>query len=139
MYVAVAKNGIITQDSKIVSFRGETWNFDGVTHPRKLNVSTKDDPNGPDSYPNMNMGEYYPSVFDMGIWDVYTGSWSFSPGWDISDMTRTVEMLRARFGDPTDLTIQTMRRIADIHDKWSVRNNPELFGDLIKLVTSKDK
>lgn len=69
----------------------DPWTFQSVTHPRKLFVTSKDDPNGPDSWPNMASREFYASVFNAGIWDIDAEEWTFRPSWHddyISDIER---------------------------------------------------
>lgn len=88
---AVRSNGTFVQKDDILhSFRAEGWTFQSVTQTRKLWVTAKDDPNGPDSWPNMASREYYPEVFNLGIWDIQFKEWTFKPNWEIS-VIKTVE------------------------------------------------
>lgn len=54
----------------IVSFRGDTWQFGGIVHERKLWAYRDEDPNGAPFYPNRATQDFYPSVFDLDIVDV---------------------------------------------------------------------
>lgn len=88
---AVRSNGTFVETGdKVGSFRQEEWTFQSVTHPRKVFVTDKDDPNGPDSYPNMASREFYASVFNLGIWDIQYKEWTFVPFWYKGDID-TVE------------------------------------------------
>jgi hypothetical protein len=53
------------------------WKFQSCTHPRKVHVTWKEDPNGPDYHPNMASREFYASVFDVSIWDDDAKEWTF--------------------------------------------------------------
>lgn len=66
----------------------EIWTFQSVTHPRKVFVTSKEDENGPDSYPNMNSREFYAGVLNVGIWDVQYQDWTFEPEWSEWNITR---------------------------------------------------
>lgn len=94
-YVAVRSNGtILTKGDSVTSFNhNEDWTFQSVTHPRKVFVTAKDDPDGPDSYPNMASREFYASVFDMGIWDTTRKIWTFTPDWTDRDIFLVGEAL----------------------------------------------
>ena len=71
------------------------WTFQSVTHPRKLFVTQKDDPNGPDSWPNMASREFYASVFDAGIWDIDAEEWTFRPEWAEEYISELENILRS--------------------------------------------
>ena len=60
----------VVKGDTIQDFRGETWQFESCTHPRKIWTNRKEDHNGPNSWPNRQLGEYYPSVFNLRI-DAY--------------------------------------------------------------------
>lgn len=60
----------------------EDWTYQGTFHPRKVTVTSKEDPNGDDFWPNLLTMTYYASVLDLGIWDNYAGVWTFEPDWD---------------------------------------------------------
>lgn len=83
-FVAVRESGeILRKGDILVSFRNEDWTFQSVTHPRKVFVTAKEDPNGPNGWPNMASQEFYPNVFNLGIWDTQAQDWSFSPNWQV--------------------------------------------------------
>lgn len=81
-YVAKRADGTTVHKGDVLhNGRGENWTFESVTHPRKVFVSFKNDPNGNDFYPNRESREYYATVFDLGIWDNFAEDWSFRPNW----------------------------------------------------------
>lgn len=84
---AVRSDGTFVQEGdKVLSFRNEEWTFGGVSGPRKVWVTDKADPNGPNSYPNMSTREFYPSVFNLGIWDIQFKEWANEPSWPFGDV-----------------------------------------------------
>lgn len=88
MYQAITANAtILAKGNKVRDFRDLEWTFQSVTHPRKVYVTRKDDPNGPETYPNLHSREFYASVFNLGIWDTETQSWTFEPEWHPSITT----------------------------------------------------
>jgi hypothetical protein len=130
----VAKKGDILRDS-----RGSDWTFQSVTHPRKVYVTAKDDPNGPDSYPNMASREFYASVFDLGIWDIDAQEWTFEPSWDATDLTYILRAegqediyTKQNTAEYKALTLRLLHKAQTLHsdvydEKW------ELSGDLDKI------
>lgn len=92
-YRAVNVSGEILKKGYILAGRDENWTFQSVTHPRKVHVTAKDDPNGPDSWPNMASREFYPNVFELGIWDVDSKAWSFQPSWDEKRTQEVADMM----------------------------------------------
>lgn len=97
-FVAVTASGrILKKGDEIYTTRlNEVNTFTSVTHPRKVNSYTLDDPNGPKSWPNMSSNSYYASVFDLGIWDTQANEWSFRPEndmWGESSIDETADIL----------------------------------------------
>ena len=87
-YLAIANDHRILKKGDVLrNHRNEEWTFQSVTHPRKVFVTSKDDPNGPDSWPNLASREFYAGVFHLGIWDISRKEWSWQPHWDNSDLT----------------------------------------------------
>lgn len=61
---------LIDPETILVSFRGESWIYESVTHSRKVNVRQ-----GPKegNWPDTTRGEFYPEVFYVVIRDLSTG------------------------------------------------------------------
>lgn len=92
---AVRSNGtFVEKGDKVDSFRQEEWTFQSVTHPRKVHVTDKNDPNGPDSHPNMASREFYANVFNLGIWDLQYKEWTSVPSWPERDIDTVEHNLR---------------------------------------------
>lgn len=86
---AVRANGTFVEKGETVSSGPESddkWEFVSITHPRKINVMWKNDPNGSDSWPNVQSMSYYASVLNLGIWDVQFKEWTFRPDGDKKDI-----------------------------------------------------
>lgn len=70
--LAIAKNGEMLHKGDIItSFRNNLYTFHSVTHPRKVTVT---DDNG-------HYRDFYANVFELGIMDDVTGTWTFVPSW----------------------------------------------------------
>lgn len=114
-YRAVNVSGDILQKGYILPGSDENWTFQSVTHPRKVHVTAKDDPNGPDSWPNMASREYYANVFNLGIWDVDSKAWSFRPDWDESAIQDiTAELLKSDKSDNPDKSDKEYKTELDV-------------------------
>ncbi len=66
----------------VKTFRNARWTYQSTSHPRKIFVTYKYDPTGPDSWPNMESREFFASVLNAGIWDDFLKIWTFTPEWD---------------------------------------------------------
>lgn len=87
-YFAFRQDGsYLVKGDKVRDFRDEEYTFESVAHPRKVNISSKLDPNGDDYYPNKMSLQYYANVLNLGIWDAQDGIWTFLPDWDVSNIT----------------------------------------------------
>ncbi len=75
----------VKSGTKLTDFRNEVWTYVSTTHPRKVNVSRKEDPAGSEFWPNKENREFYASVFELGIWDNAQEKWTFTPSWDHPD------------------------------------------------------
>lgn len=98
-FVAVQQDGRILNKGDLIhaTRTNDEWTYQSTTHPRKVYVTAMDDPNGPESWPNMASQEFYPRVFNLGIWDTKYSEWSDAPSWDISDIANATSALRATF------------------------------------------
>lgn len=96
-YLTIDANGkTLQKNDKLRDFRGDDWTYQSTTHPRKVFVTAKDDPNGPDSWPNMASREFYASVFNLGIWDTNAQEWSFEPDWPAQQINMVEDQLKAQ-------------------------------------------
>jgi hypothetical protein len=61
---------LVDPETILVDFKGASWIYDSVTHPRKVNVRQ-----GPKDgfYPDTWRQQFYPAVFDVVIRDIDTG------------------------------------------------------------------
>lgn len=128
-YLAIREttNRIVKRGDILLDSHGVEWTYQSTTHPRKVFVTTKDDQNGPNSWPNMANREFYASVFNLGIWDTERDEWSFSPDWDGTDIA---DILTKRHQDSqTDNAL-----IHAFSAKWNYDRSPQMFLDLVDLV-----
>lgn len=94
-YIAVKQDGTVPNRGDILhTFRDARWTYQSTTHPRKVFVTSKSNPNGPDSWPNKTSMEFYASVFNLAIWDTRYNEWSFTPGWPDEDIAFAEDKLR---------------------------------------------
>lgn len=140
-YIAITPAGVLRKGDKVRDSYNMEWTFQSVTHPRKLFVTAKDDPNGPDSWPNMASREYYANVLDAGIWDIEAQDWTFVPGWSKSDILRIqAKLLNSRdfaTNPESTLTGTEMSAIQAFLEKWGDEGGPRETGmrrDLVNML-----
>lgn len=78
---------------------GDVWYFHGVYHPRKATVTYKEDPDGPDYWPNLTTRDFYASVLNLGIWDSKNKAWSFRPDWAKDDENPEIQEKGSKLED----------------------------------------
>lgn len=97
MFLAIRRDGsILAKGDILYNGRNDAWTFQSVTHPRKVFVTDKADPNGPDSWPNLSSREFYADVLNVGIWDTEYKDWSFFPSWPKTITNAITKTLKAQ-------------------------------------------
>lgn len=77
-YTVIREDGTEVTKGELLFTRDEAWQFVDCTHPRKIHVKQKEDPNGDDFWPNTRNQEFYANVFNVGIYDKETQEWTFA-------------------------------------------------------------